>query len=57
MTNIALLPQQSSSWWSFLLQGFAGVNLGLMLATHPPGPSWAPSGSIDSFQGHGKRLR
>ncbi len=36
MTNIALLPQQSSSWWSFLLQGFAGVNLGLMLANSSP---------------------
>ncbi|MDE5460363.1 DUF308 domain-containing protein [Bradyrhizobium sp. CSS354] len=35
MTNIAVLPQQSSIWWVFLLQGFAGVILGLMLVTQP----------------------
>jgi uncharacterized membrane protein HdeD (DUF308 family) len=35
MTNIAILPQQSSIWWVFLLQGFAGVILGLMLVTQP----------------------
>ena len=35
MTNTALLPQQSSIWWVFLLQGFAGVILGLMLVTQP----------------------
>ena len=35
MTNTALLPQQSSIWWIFLLQGFAGVILGLMLVTQP----------------------
>src|SRR3954452_525759 len=35
MTNIAVLPQQSSIWWVFLLQGFAGIILGLMLVTQP----------------------
>jgi uncharacterized membrane protein HdeD (DUF308 family) len=35
MTNIAIPPQQSSIWWVFLLQGFAGVILGLMLVTQP----------------------
>src|SRR5260370_2945380 len=31
MTDTALLPQKSSIWWVFLLQGFAGIILGLML--------------------------
>lgn len=53
MTNIALLPRKSSTWW-LLLQGFAGVIPGLMLVTQPPSPSWAPSDSIDIFQGPGK---
>jgi uncharacterized membrane protein HdeD (DUF308 family) len=35
MTNTGLLPQTSSIWWVFLLQGFAGVILGLMLITEP----------------------
>jgi uncharacterized membrane protein HdeD (DUF308 family) len=35
MTDIALRPQQSSIWWVFLLQGLAGVILGLMLLTEP----------------------
>ena len=35
MTNTALLPQRSSVWWIFLLQGFAGIILGLMLVTEP----------------------
>ena len=35
MTDTALLPQPSSIWWVFLLQGFAGVILGLMLVTEP----------------------
>ena len=35
MTNTALLPQKSSIWWLFLLQGFAGIILGLMLVTQP----------------------
>jgi uncharacterized membrane protein HdeD (DUF308 family) len=35
MTNTALVPQPSSIWWVFLLQGFAGVILGLMLVTQP----------------------
>jgi uncharacterized membrane protein HdeD (DUF308 family) len=35
MTNTALLPQTSSIWWVFLLQGFAGIILGLMLITEP----------------------
>jgi uncharacterized membrane protein HdeD (DUF308 family) len=35
MTNDALLPQQSNIWWVFLLQGFAGIILGLMLITEP----------------------
>src|SRR5437762_14336776 len=35
MTDSALLPHQSSIWWVFLFQGFAGVMLGLMLVTQP----------------------
>ena len=35
MTDTALLPQKSSIWWIFLLQGFAGIILGLMLVTQP----------------------
>ena len=35
MTDTALLPQRSSIWWIFLLQGFAGIILGLMLVTEP----------------------
>jgi len=35
MANTALLPQKSSIWWIFLLQGFAGIILGLMLVTQP----------------------
>ena len=35
MTDTALLPQKSSIWWIFLLQGFAGIILGLMLVTEP----------------------
>jgi uncharacterized membrane protein HdeD (DUF308 family) len=35
MTNVASQPQQSSIWWVFLLQGFAGLILGLMLLTEP----------------------
>jgi uncharacterized membrane protein HdeD (DUF308 family) len=35
MTNLASQPQQSNIWWIFLLQGFAGIILGLMLLTEP----------------------
>jgi uncharacterized membrane protein HdeD (DUF308 family) len=35
MSNVALQPQQSSIWWVFLLQGLAGIVLGLMLLTEP----------------------
>jgi uncharacterized membrane protein HdeD (DUF308 family) len=35
MTNTAFLPQRSEIWWIFLLQGFAGIVLGLMLVTEP----------------------
>jgi uncharacterized membrane protein HdeD (DUF308 family) len=35
MTDVALQPQQSSIWWVFLLQGLAGIILGLMLLTEP----------------------
>jgi len=35
MAETALLPQKSSIWWIFLLQGFAGIILGLMLLTEP----------------------
>jgi uncharacterized membrane protein HdeD (DUF308 family) len=35
MTAAALQPQQSNIWWVFLLQGFAGIILGLMLLTEP----------------------
>jgi uncharacterized membrane protein HdeD (DUF308 family) len=35
MTNLASQPQQSNIWWIFLLQGLAGIILGLMLITEP----------------------
>lgn len=35
MVTAAVQPQQSSIWWVFLLQGIAGVLLGLMLLTAP----------------------
>jgi uncharacterized membrane protein HdeD (DUF308 family) len=35
MTDTVLLPQKSDIWWIFLLQGFAGAILGLMLVTEP----------------------
>jgi uncharacterized membrane protein HdeD (DUF308 family) len=35
MTAIAMPRQQSSIWWVFLLQGIAGIVLGLLLLTDP----------------------
>jgi uncharacterized membrane protein HdeD (DUF308 family) len=35
MTDVTLLPQKSDIWWIFLLQGIAGIILGLMLVTEP----------------------
>jgi len=35
MATLTLLPRQSSVWWVFLLQGIAGIFLGLMLITAP----------------------
>ncbi len=35
MTAVTLHPQQSSIWWLFLLEGIAGIVLGLMLLTDP----------------------
>jgi len=35
MISTFLLPQKSDIWWMFLLQGFAGIILGLMLLTEP----------------------
>jgi uncharacterized membrane protein HdeD (DUF308 family) len=35
MTTTALQPQQSSIWWFFLLEGIAGIILGLLLLTDP----------------------
>jgi uncharacterized membrane protein HdeD (DUF308 family) len=35
MTTLALQPQQSNVWWLFLLQGIAGIILGIMLLTEP----------------------
>ena len=35
MTAVAYMPQQSNVWWLFLLQGIAGIILGLMLLTEP----------------------
>jgi uncharacterized membrane protein HdeD (DUF308 family) len=35
MTTTAISKQQSSIWWVFLLQGVAGILLGLMLITDP----------------------
>ena len=35
MTTVAVQPQQSNIWWLFLLQGIAGIILGLMLVTAP----------------------
>src|SRR5262245_63383408 len=35
MTTAAVPPQQSNIWWVFLLQGLAGILLGVMLITAP----------------------
>jgi uncharacterized membrane protein HdeD (DUF308 family) len=35
MSSIAMPTRQSSIWWVFLLQGVAGILLGLMLLTDP----------------------
>jgi uncharacterized membrane protein HdeD (DUF308 family) len=35
MTTVALQPQQSNIWWLFLIQGIAGIILGVMLLTEP----------------------
>jgi len=35
MSDIRLAPQKSDIWWVFLLQGFAGIIIGLMLITEP----------------------
>jgi uncharacterized membrane protein HdeD (DUF308 family) len=35
MTMTALHPQPSSIWWFFLLEGIAGIILGLLLITDP----------------------
>jgi len=35
MTTTSLSPQPSQIWWLFLLQGLAGIILGLMLITAP----------------------
>ncbi|MGA2125653.1 MAG: DUF308 domain-containing protein [Xanthobacteraceae bacterium] len=35
MTAAAMPTQQSSIWWLFLLQGIAGIALGLLLITNP----------------------
>jgi uncharacterized membrane protein HdeD (DUF308 family) len=40
MTSTAFLPQRSDIWWIFLLQGFAGIILGLMLVTEPVRRLW-----------------
>jgi uncharacterized membrane protein HdeD (DUF308 family) len=35
MTTTSVQPQQSNIWWLFLLEGAAGIILGLMLLTAP----------------------
>ena len=35
MATLTLRPERSSVWWVFLLQGIAGIFLGLMLITAP----------------------
>jgi uncharacterized membrane protein HdeD (DUF308 family) len=35
MTNAVSPSQESNLWWLFLLQGFSGIILGLMLLTEP----------------------
>ena len=35
MTTADALPQRASIWWVFLLQGIAGILLGVMLLTAP----------------------
>jgi uncharacterized membrane protein HdeD (DUF308 family) len=35
MSDVTLVPQRSDIWWVFLLQGFAGIIIGLMLITEP----------------------
>lgn len=35
MANVAFRTQHSDIWWVFLLQGLAGIVLGIMLLTEP----------------------
>ena len=35
MANVALQQRESNIWWVFLLQGLAGIILGLLLVTEP----------------------
>ena len=35
MATLTFLPKRSNVWWIFLLQGIAGIYLGLMLITAP----------------------
>jgi uncharacterized membrane protein HdeD (DUF308 family) len=35
MSDVTLVPQKSDIWWVFLLQGVAGIIIGLMLITEP----------------------
>ena len=35
MSDVTLVPQKSDIWWVFLLQGVAGIIIGLMLITKP----------------------
>jgi uncharacterized membrane protein HdeD (DUF308 family) len=35
MSDVTLVPQKSDIWWVLLLQGFAGIIIGLMLITEP----------------------
>jgi len=35
MSDVTLVPQKSDIWWVFLLPGFAGIIIGLMLVTEP----------------------
>ena len=46
MTDTILLPQKSDIWWIFLLQGFAGVILGLMSLPSPARRLWPDDGPL-----------
>ena len=64
MADVALRTQHSDIWWVFLLQGLAGIVLGIMLLTEPAATLVAPTTLLGFYwlttgilaRAHGPRL-